>query len=75
MADGYARAIRWARRLLRHRRAPACFNMVTALAAAGADRTPVLAISGEVPDLGRAWAAFQDASRRAASTTLACCGR
>jgi thiamine pyrophosphate-dependent acetolactate synthase large subunit-like protein len=36
--------------------------MVTALAGAGADRSPVLAISGEVPRALEGLGAFQDAS-------------
>ena len=61
MADGYARA---------SGRLGVCFgiggpgvlNMTTALAAAGADRSPVLAISGEVPRSWEGMGGFQDAS-------------
>jgi acetolactate synthase-1/2/3 large subunit len=41
---------------------PGIFNMVTALAAARADRSPVLAISGEVPTDREGRGGFQDAS-------------
>ena len=61
MADGYARA---------SGRLGLCFgiggpgvlNMVTALAAAGADRSPVMAISGEVARSWEGMGGFQDAS-------------
>jgi acetolactate synthase-1/2/3 large subunit len=61
MADGYARA---------SGNLGVCFgiggpgilNMTTALAAARADRTPVLAISGEVPRSWEGMGGFQDAS-------------
>ena len=61
MADGYARA---------SGRLGVCFgiggpgvlNMTTALAAAKADRTPVLAISGEVARSWEGMGGFQDAS-------------
>ncbi len=61
MADGYARASGGL---------GACFgiggpgvlNMVTALAAAGADRSPVIAISGEVARSWEGMGGFQDAS-------------
>ncbi|MEZ5141138.1 MAG: thiamine pyrophosphate-binding protein [Acidimicrobiales bacterium] len=61
LADGYARA---------SGRLGVCFgiggpgvlNMVTALAAAAADRSPILAISGEVPRSWEGMGAFQDAS-------------
>jgi acetolactate synthase I/II/III large subunit len=61
MADGYARA---------SNELGVCFgiggpgilNMTTALAAAKADRTPVLAISGEVPRSWEGMGGFQDAS-------------
>jgi acetolactate synthase-1/2/3 large subunit len=41
---------------------PGILNMTTALAAAKADRTPVLAISGEVPRSWEGMGGFQDAS-------------
>ncbi|MEM9512415.1 MAG: thiamine pyrophosphate-binding protein, partial [Cyanobacteria bacterium P01_E01_bin.48] len=41
---------------------PGVLNMVTALAAAGTDRSPVLAISGEVPRSWEGLGGFQDAS-------------
>ena len=47
--------------------------MVTALAAARADRSAVLAISGEVPTDREGRGGFQDASARR-STTSRCCG-
>ena len=61
MADGYARA---------SGRLGVCFgiggpgvlNMTTALAAAGADRSPVLVVSGEVPRSWEGTGGFQDAS-------------
>ena len=61
MADGYARA---SGRLgvAFGIGGPGIFNMVTALAAARADRSPVLAISGEVPTDRAGRGGFQDAS-------------
>ncbi len=61
MADGYARA---SGRLgvAFGIGGPGIFNMVTALAAARADRSPVLAISGEVPTDREGRGGFQDAS-------------
>jgi acetolactate synthase-1/2/3 large subunit len=61
MADGYARA---SGRLgvAFGIGGPGIFNMVTALAAARADRSPVLAVSGEVPTDREGRGAFQDAS-------------
>ena len=61
MADGYARA---SGRLgvAFGIGGPGIFNMVTALAAARADRSPVLAISGEVPTDTEGRGGFQDAS-------------
>lgn len=61
MADGFARASGGI---------GACFgiggpgvmNMITALAGAGADRSPVLAVSGEVPRSWEGMGGFQDAS-------------
>jgi acetolactate synthase-1/2/3 large subunit len=41
---------------------PGILNMTTALAAARADRTPVLAVSGEVPTSWEGLGGFQDAS-------------
>jgi acetolactate synthase-1/2/3 large subunit len=61
MADGYARASRGLGVCLAIG-GPGIFNMVTALASASADRTPVLAISGEVPRSWEGMGAFQDAS-------------
>ncbi len=61
MADGYARA---SGRLgvAFGIGGPGIFNMVTALAAARADRSAVLAISGEVPTDRQGRGGFQDAS-------------
>ncbi|MHB8233419.1 MAG: thiamine pyrophosphate-binding protein [Solirubrobacteraceae bacterium] len=61
MADGYARA---SGRLgvTFGIGGPGIFNMVTALAAARADHSPVLAISGEVPTDSEGRGGFQDAS-------------
>jgi acetolactate synthase I/II/III large subunit len=61
MADGYARA---SGRLgvAFGIGGPGIFNMVTALAAARADRSAVLAISGEVPTDREGRGGFQDAS-------------
>jgi acetolactate synthase I/II/III large subunit len=61
MADGYARA---SGRLgvAFGIGGPGIFNMVTALAAARADRSSVLAISGEVPTDREGRGGFQDAS-------------
>lgn len=61
MADGYARA---SGRLgvAFGIGGPGIFNMVTALAAARADRSALLAISGEVPTDREGRGAFQDAS-------------
>ena len=61
MADGYARA---SGRLgvAFGIGGPGIFNMVTALAAARADRSAVLAISGEVPTDSEGRGGFQDAS-------------
>ncbi len=61
MADGYARA---SGRLgvAFGIGGPGIFNMVTALAAAQADRSALLAISGEVPTDREGRGAFQDAS-------------
>jgi len=61
MADGYARAS-GGLGLCFGIGGPGVFNMVTALAAAGADRSPVLAISGEVARSWEGMGGFQDAS-------------
>ena len=61
MADGYARAS-GGLGLCFGIGGPGVLNMVTALAAAGADRSPVLAISGEVARSWEGMGGFQDAS-------------
>jgi acetolactate synthase-1/2/3 large subunit len=61
MADGYARAT-GGLGVCFGIGGPGVLNMVTALAAANADRTPVLAISGEVPRSWEGLGGFQDAS-------------
>jgi acetolactate synthase-1/2/3 large subunit len=61
MADGYARASNGLG-LCFGIGGPGILNMATALAAAKADRTPVLAISGEVPRSWEGMGGFQDAS-------------
>jgi acetolactate synthase I/II/III large subunit len=61
MADGYARAT-GGLGVCFGIGGPGVLNMVTALAAAGADRSPVLAISGEVPRTWEGMGGFQDAS-------------
>ncbi len=61
MADGYARASGRLGVALGIG-GPGIFNMVTALAAARADRSSVLAISGEVPTDREGRGGFQDAS-------------
>lgn len=61
MADGYARASRGLGVCFAIG-GPGIFNMVTALASASADRTPVLAISGEVARSWEGMGGFQDAS-------------
>jgi acetolactate synthase-1/2/3 large subunit len=48
---------------------PGILNMTTALAAARADRTPVLAVSGEVPTPGRASAASRTHPARRSTTS------
>jgi acetolactate synthase I/II/III large subunit len=61
MADGYARAS-GGLGVCFGIGGPGILNMATALAAAMADRTPVLAISGEVPRAWEGMGGFQDAS-------------
>ncbi len=61
MADGYARASNGLG-VCFGIGGPGVLNMTTALAAAKADRTPVLAISGEVPRSWEGMGGFQDAS-------------
>jgi acetolactate synthase I/II/III large subunit len=61
MADGYARAS-GGLGVCFAIGGPGILNMVTALAAAGADRSPVLAISGEVARSWEGMGGFQDAS-------------
>lgn len=61
MADGYARASGGLGVCLGIG-GPGILNMTTALASAAADRTPVLAISGEVPRSWEGMGGFQDAS-------------
>lgn len=61
MADGYARAS-GGLGVCFGIGGPGVLNMVTALAAAGADRSPVLAISGEVARSWEGMGGFQDAS-------------
>lgn len=61
MADGFARASHGLG-VCFGIGGPGILNMVTALAGAGADRSPVLAISGEVPRALEGLGAFQDAS-------------
>ncbi len=61
MADGYARAS-GGLGLCLGIGGPGVLNMTTALAAAKADRTPVLAISGEVARSWEGMGGFQDAS-------------
>lgn len=61
MADGYARAS-GGLGVCFGIGGPGILNMVTALAGAGADRSPVLAISGEVPRSWEGMGGFQDAS-------------
>ncbi|MEJ2376462.1 MAG: thiamine pyrophosphate-binding protein, partial [Pseudolabrys sp.] len=61
MADGYARASNGLG-VCFGIGGPGILNMTTALAAAKADRTPVLAISGEVPRSWEGMGGFQDAS-------------
>jgi acetolactate synthase I/II/III large subunit len=61
MADGYARAS-GGLGVAFGIGGPGIFNMVTALAAARADRSAVLAISGEVPTDREGRGGFQDAS-------------
>jgi acetolactate synthase-1/2/3 large subunit len=61
MADGYARASRGLGVCLGIG-GPGVLNMVTALAAAGLDRSSVLAISGEVARSWEGMGGFQDAS-------------
>jgi acetolactate synthase-1/2/3 large subunit len=61
MADGYARAS-GGLGVCFGIGGPGVLNMTTALAAARADRTPVLAISGEVPRSWEGMGGFQDAS-------------
>ena len=61
MADGYARASRKLGVCLGIG-GPGILNMVTALTAAKADRSAVLAISGEVPRNWEGMGGFQDAS-------------
>ena len=61
MADGYARAT-GNLGVCFGIGGPGILNMVTALAAAKADQSPVLAISGEVPRSWEGLGAFQDAS-------------
>jgi acetolactate synthase-1/2/3 large subunit len=61
MADGYARASNGLG-VCFGIGGPGVLNMTTALAAARADRTPMLAISGEVPRSWEGMGGFQDAS-------------
>jgi acetolactate synthase-1/2/3 large subunit len=61
MATGYARASRGLG-VCFGIGGPGVLNMTTALASAKADRTPVLAISGEVPRSWEGMGGFQDAS-------------
>jgi acetolactate synthase-1/2/3 large subunit len=61
MADGFARASNGLG-VCFGIGGPGVLNMTTALAAAKADRTPVLAISGEVPRSWEGMGGFQDAS-------------
>lgn len=61
MADGYARAT-GGLGVCFGIGGPGVLNMATALAAAKADRSPVLAISGEVPTTLEGMGGFQDAS-------------
>ena len=61
MADGYARAS-GGLGVCFGIGGPGILNMVTALAAAGADRSPVMAISGEVARSWEGMGGFQDAS-------------
>jgi acetolactate synthase-1/2/3 large subunit len=61
MADGYARASNGLG-VCFGIGGPGVLNMATALAAARTDRTPVLAISGEVPRSWEGMGGFQDAS-------------
>ncbi len=61
MADGYARAS-GGLGVAFGIGGPGIFNMVTALGAARTDRSPVLAISGEVPTSQEGLGGFQDAS-------------
>lgn len=61
MADGYARAS-GGFGVCFGIGGPGVLNMATALAAAKADRSPVLAISGEVPRSWEGMGGFQDAS-------------
>ncbi len=61
MADGYARAS-GGLGVCFGIGGPGVLNMATALAAAKADRSPVLAISGEVPRSWEGMGGFQDAS-------------
>lgn len=61
MADGYARAT-GGLGLCFGIGGPGVLNMATALASAKADRSPVLAISGEVPTSLEGLGGFQDAS-------------
>jgi acetolactate synthase-1/2/3 large subunit len=61
MADGYARASRGLG-VCFGIGGPGIFNMITALASAGADRSPVMAISGEVARSWEGMGGFQDAS-------------
>lgn len=68
MADGYARASRGLG-VCMGIGGPGILNMTTALAAAVADRTPVLAISGEVPRSWEGMGGFQDASGAALDDT------
>ncbi|MEZ5185691.1 MAG: thiamine pyrophosphate-binding protein [Candidatus Nanopelagicales bacterium] len=70
LADGYARA---SGRLgvAFGIGGPGVLNMATALAAARADRTPVLAVSGEVPTSWEGLGGFQDASGAALDDTAA----
>lgn len=61
MADGYARAT-GGLGVCMGIGGPGILNMVTALTAAMSDRTPVVAISGEVPTSWEGMGGFQDAS-------------
>lgn len=61
MADGYARAS-GGLGVCFGIGGPGVLNMATALAAAKADRSPVLAVSGEVPRSWEGMGGFQDAS-------------